>query len=186
MKKLYIFDCYGVVINEVGDDWLDRHHVSNDIYKKWRKIADEGDVGNIDENELSIKSGELINQKPEDFKNEWHKSVKKNLDVVQTIKGLRKSGAKVVMLSNTSSFVNDFLKKVDVDNIWDEKFFSYEIGIKKPDPRIFLYVLNKMKVEAKNACFIDDNEVNTKAAENLGIDSIIYPSKKFSEILQDL
>ena len=185
MKKLYIFDCYGVVVNEVGNDWAARHGIKNDSekYTKWRKIADQSDLGEISKDEVYQKTSKLANQTPQEFEREWTDSVKVNKDVIETIKKLRKADIKVVMLSNTSSFIQDFLEKVGADGIWDKKFLSYELGIKKPDPKIFQYVLDEMNIRAEDVCFIDDNEINLRSAETLGIQTVLYPSEEFSKII---
>lgn len=183
MKKLYIFDCFGVVLNEVGNVWASNHNIKGSKYNKWRKIATLGDLGKIDKNDVYKLSGQLAGQSGKEFEKEWTEIVTVNSDVVQTIHKLRPLGIKVVLLSNASNFIDDLLRKSGVDDIWDEKFLSYKLGIKKPDPEIFLYVLEKMNTKPEDACFIDDNEINVVAAKKIGIEGVLYPSEEFSKII---
>lgn len=44
--------------------------------------------------------------------------------------------------------------------------------VAKPDPKIFQYLLEKYNINAHECVFLDDQEVNTKSAESLGITSI--------------
>lgn len=185
MKKLYIFDCFGVVVSEAPDIWAENHGIieGEEIYEKWREIAAKDDLGEINVEELYQQNGELSGQKPEEVEREWMDNIIVNPDVVEVIKKLRKTGAKVVMLSNTGANIYDYLQKVGAEDIWDELFLSYQMKIKKPDPKAFLHVLEKMKVNPGDACFIDDREVNVRAAEKLGIEGVLYPSKKFEELV---
>lgn len=184
MKKLYIFDCYGVVINEIGNIWAKNHNISGEKYKKWRKIADKGDLGKIDEIDVNKLASEISKQNNEELSKEWMEIAGVNLDVIETIRKLHCQGAGVVMLSNTDKRIHAFLDKLGVSDIFDEKFLSYELGMKKPELEVFQYVLDKMNAKTKDTCFIDDNEINLRAAEKLGIKSVLYPSKEFSEIIK--
>ena len=53
---------------------------------------------------------------------------------------------------------------------------SGEEKIAKPDPEIYLILQNRYSLIPENTVFIDDNELNTRAAENLGWHSIHYTS----------
>ncbi len=53
-------------------------------------------------------------------------------------------------------------------------FASCYMGVRKPDAAFFLRVLAKTGTDANSALFIDDREVNTAAAERLGIRSIRF------------
>lgn len=41
--------------------------------------------------------------------------------------------------------------------------------MRKPDPAIFSYILNKHDLSPKRTLFVDDKKVNTDAAASLGI-----------------
>lgn len=55
-------------------------------------------------------------------------------------------------------------------------FLSYEIGMRKPEERIYLHCLEKLKLTANDIIFIDDNIHNIAQAKKCGIRSIHYPS----------
>ncbi|XP_011661514.2 soluble epoxide hydrolase-like protein 2 isoform X1 [Strongylocentrotus purpuratus] len=61
---------------------------------------------------------------------------------------------------------------------FDEFVESCRLGIRKPDPNIFHEALARLGAEASQAVFLDDSEVNTKAAEALGITSILVQDPK--------
>jgi len=59
---------------------------------------------------------------------------------------------------------------------FDEVVLSNEVGLQKPSPEIYQLALSRLRVSADEAVFVDDREINTVAAEALGISSIIYKS----------
>ncbi len=83
---------------------------------------------------------------------------------------------KLILLTNTDeihisrfehnvgiSFFSDFYQ------CFEKVYYSYEMGMRKPDPAIFSYILNKHDLSPKRTLFVDDKKVNTDAAASLGI-----------------
>jgi len=64
---------------------------------------------------------------------------------------------------NGVSFYSDFYQ------CFEKIYFSYEIGMRKPDAEIFNYIINKHELSAKRTLFIDDKKENTDAALSLGL-----------------
>lgn len=61
------------------------------------------------------------------------------------------------------SFYTDFY------NCFEKVFYSYEMGMRKPEPDIFTHILNKYDLSPKRTLFIDDKKSNTDAAAALGL-----------------
>lgn len=61
------------------------------------------------------------------------------------------------------SFYSDFYR------CFEKVFYSYEMGMRKPQPEIFKTILNRYELNPKNVLFIDDKKENTDAATTLGI-----------------
>lgn len=99
---------------------------------------------------------------------------------VELLKKLR-SKYRLFLLSNTSSIhitqVNKILKASTgierLDDLFDKVYLSYEMGIMKPDPEIYLQVLKEQNIKAGETLFLDDNADNIKSAAQLGIDTIL-------------
>jgi 2-haloacid dehalogenase len=53
---------------------------------------------------------------------------------------------------------------------------SGEVGILKPDPRIFDHLVHKYRLRPAEVAFIDDHIENTEAAQRLGFQSILFTS----------
>jgi epoxide hydrolase-like predicted phosphatase len=52
---------------------------------------------------------------------------------------------------------------------------SSEVGLRKPDPRIYELTCERVGVEPTAAVFLDDNVENVAAARALGIESVLVP-----------
>ncbi|MCY2687749.1 HAD family hydrolase [Salinimicrobium sp. TH3] len=81
---------------------------------------------------------------------------------------------KLILLSNTNHIHIDWVKKnvsffEEFKNSFDAFYLSQEINLRKPDPEIFEYVLEKHDLKPGETLFIDDTPENTEAASKLGI-----------------
>jgi len=64
---------------------------------------------------------------------------------------------------NGVSFSRDFYQ------CFEKVYFSFEMGMRKPDAEIFNYIIKKHELSPKRTLFIDDKKENTDAALSLGI-----------------
>ena len=55
---------------------------------------------------------------------------------------------------------------------------SCDVGIRKPNPKIYKLVLKKLKLPAKNTVFIDNQKWNIKPAKKLGMNTILFKNNK--------
>ncbi|MFI0492146.1 HAD-IA family hydrolase, partial [Flavobacterium sp.] len=64
---------------------------------------------------------------------------------------------------NGVSFYSDFYQ------CFERVYFSYEIGMRKPDAEIYNYLIKKYDLSEKRTLFVDDKKENTDAALLLGL-----------------
>jgi len=105
-------------------------------------------------------------------------------DLLEYIKKIRKSFT-TALLTNFPAHVHDFMK-TDwiVDGAFDHMIASCDVKLLKPDPAIYTLTLARIGCSAEESVFIDDREINVKAAEKLGINGIVYQSR--SQTINDL
>lgn len=105
-------------------------------------------------------------------------------EMLNYIKKIRKS-ATTMLLTNFPKHMHDFMK-TDwiVDGAFDHIVASCDVKLIKPDPAIYTLALDRLGYEAEECVFIDDREVNVKAAQELGIRGIVFQSK--SQTINDL
>jgi putative hydrolase of the HAD superfamily len=90
---------------------------------------------------------------------------------------LRNSGMKLGLLSNMHrEMVAHVRKQFSWINGFDCVTFSADVQLIKPDPAIYEHILRGLEVTAAEAMFLDDREVNVRAARALGINAIRFHS----------
>lgn len=93
---------------------------------------------------------------------------------------------RMVLLSNTDIERYGFIQKAFPRiNIFDVYVLSFQVGLIKPDPRIYIYAVDQAGVLPRECIFIDDLEENTRGAGLLGINTIHYtPQTDLAEELR--
>ena len=82
----------------------------------------------------------------------------------------------VYLLSNTNEIHWKYVcqklfpyRTSKVEDYFEKTYLSYEMHLAKPDPEIFKAVIEDAGIEPQETLFIDDTEINCKAARELGI-----------------
>ena len=104
--------------------------------------------------------------------------------LVDTIRQL-KTSYKTAVLSNAFSNLRHLLEdQWQIADAFHMLVISAEVGMMKPDPKIFEYTLEVIGIPAPATIFIDDSPANIQAAQNCGIDAIHFTSP--GQIIQAL
>lgn len=79
-----------------------------------------------------------------------------------------------MLLSNTNEIHINWVKNnisyyERFKSCFKKFYLSHEIGLRKPDPEVFEFVLNDNKLHAEYLLFIDDTQMHTDAAQKMGI-----------------
>lgn len=79
----------------------------------------------------------------------------------------------VAVLSNTSeAHIRTVEKQYGFFDIFRDKIYSYEVGLRKPDPAIYQLALERMKADRFETLFIDDLEENILTPAKMGWQTI--------------
>ena len=79
------------------------------------------------------------------------------------------------LLSNAWDDLRQLMvKKWKIESAFDQIFISAEIGIAKPDERIYKFTLEKLGIAPEEAVFVDDFIENIEAARVLGMHGIHF------------
>jgi putative hydrolase of the HAD superfamily len=89
--------------------------------------------------------------------------------MVELVRELRDRGVRTVLLSN--SWGNAYPREL-IAELFDGVVISAEVGLRKPDPRIYRLALDHADVPPEQAVFVDDATPNTEAAEALGMHAV--------------
>jgi putative hydrolase of the HAD superfamily len=106
------------------------------------------------------------------------------LDFLRRLRPERKVG----LLSNAWSGLRAVITSLNFEDVFDEMIISAEVGLMKPDPRIYHLALEKLGVRPEEAVFLDDMLINVQAARSIGMSAIQFtqPEKTLEELTQFL
>jgi len=112
----------------------------------------------------------------------WEESKKHvNLfpDTIETLGRLKKN-YKLVLLSNTSKEEGrEAIAGLDIEKYFDNVIFSCEIGLAKPNPKIFQLIIESMNVKPEEIVMIGDNlEMDIVPARMLGFKTFLIDTRK--------
>lgn len=99
------------------------------------------------------------------------------------LRGLRPEH-KVCLISNAWSGLRAFMTRNKIDDVFDFMVISAEVGLMKPDPRIYLLALEEMGAQPGESVFIDDVLANVEAARSVGMAGIHFtqPQQALDEL----
>jgi epoxide hydrolase-like predicted phosphatase len=91
---------------------------------------------------------------------------------------------KVGLISNAWSGLRAFITRQKFEDVFDEMIVSAEVGLVKPDPRIYRLALEKLGAQPEESVFLDDVLVNVEAARSVGMSAIQFtqPEKALEEL----
>ena len=93
------------------------------------------------------------------------------------IKGLRKRGYKLFLLTNiTEDSYNYINELINIDETFDGGIYSYQEHLIKPDYDIYNLLINRFNLNKDETIFFDDKAKNVKAANEVGIKSYVFTS----------
>lgn len=92
------------------------------------------------------------------------------LDFLRSIKPKYKVG----IISNAWSGLRAFIEREKFDDVFNKMIISAEVGVVKPEAKIYQIALEQFGVQANEAVFVDDVPENIKACEKLGMKGIHF------------
>lgn len=186
---LYIFDLGNVIVdidfNRVLGVWSDLGRVPLATLKSQFVMGEsfhQHERGEISDEAFAAEiCGDLgIALSFEQFSAGWQAVfVGVRPEVVSIMNQLRQRGERVVILSNTNRLHCGFWPSQypEVQTAADKIYLSQDMGMRKPEARIYEQVLREENATADQAVFFDDNLENIEAARALGIQSVHVTDK---------
>ncbi len=105
--------------------------------------------------------------------------------VTEMLELISKRGLLVGLVSDVawglpSSFPLEDMKHFDLDRYFDDLVFSTDVGLRKPNPKIFKIALSNLDVEPSDAAFVGNSlQADIKGALGIGMLAILKKSKYY-------
>ena len=186
--KAIIFDAYGTLFDvnsaaekckdKIGDKWegFANFWRTTQLEYTWLRslMKRHKDFWQITEDSLD-KSMMAFNIDPK-MKDELlnlYKILSPFQEVPETLKTLKKKNFKLAILSNgTPSLLNQLVKSNNIDSLFDDLFSIEEVGIYKPDTKVYDLPIKKYKIEKSQVAFLSANTWDVSGGGNYGYQSI--------------
>jgi epoxide hydrolase-like predicted phosphatase len=191
MIKAVIFDYGGVILKSPRciESIARVYKVPKEVVaKKMRPILDLFQKGVITENKFWQKLSLVLRKPIPNKKDLWRECIEKDFHIYpemrRFVKKIRSQGIKTAVLSNIIKPHIGVIKKHLGYKDFDDVILSCRIGMKKPEPRIYLLTVKRLKVKPKECIFIDDRNKFLKPAKRLGIKTILARNPK--QVIHDV
>lgn len=181
MSKIVLFDLGGVLVNW-KDEWLFAEITKQfDIEHDLLKSRFDQNIGSLftgkvtEENFWQVVLDGYTNSKNYIIIDSlFSTKYSINEKILHEISILKKTSVAYGLLSNITAPTRKFLDQTGLFNDFKISFFSDLLGLAKPEPEIYQYVLNSLHPEYDSILFVDDKKENITAAQNFGFETILY------------
>jgi putative hydrolase of the HAD superfamily len=91
---------------------------------------------------------------------------------------------RTAILSNADRTLRGRLCELGIHHLFDTVISSAEEGLAKPDPTIYRLAAERLGVPPDACVFVDDYDVNVRAAETVGMRGILYRVDRDPDLLE--
>lgn len=178
MKKVILFDFFGVISSEVSPIFFKRYFNEEEAKIVKEEIMSKGDKGELNEEEIYDLISKRVNITPLKVKEDFKELIHINYELVNYIKELKKE-YRIYLLSNAiSSFLRRIIKENNLYELFNEVYISGEIKLIKPYKEYFNYVIEKEDLDPSMCIMIDDNKKNIEGAISCNLNGIVFTNNK--------
>ena len=186
--KAIIFDAYGTLFDvnsaaekckeKIGDKWegFSNYWRITQLEYTWLRslMKRHKDFWKITED--SLDKSMKVYKIDSSMKNELlylYKILSPFNEVPEVLKTLKKKNLKLAILSNgTPSLLNQLVKSNNLENIFNDIFSIEEVGIYKPDSKVYDMPIKKYQIKKEEVVFLSSNTWDVSGGGNYGYNSI--------------
>ena len=186
--KAIIFDAYGTLFDvnsaaekckdKIGDKWesFANYWRTTQLEYTWLRslMNRHKDFWQITEDSLdkSIKAFKIDNSMRNELL-DLYKKLSTFTEVKEVLNSLKKKNYKLAILSNgTPALLNKLVSSNDLTDIFDDIFSIEEVGIYKPDSKVYDLPVKKYQIKKDEVAFLSSNTWDVSGGGNYGYNSI--------------
>lgn len=188
MIKNVVFDIGRVLVRSYWKECMSLKGISKDTSDRvksvtlnselWKQI-DLGIISLEDMKKAVIDKNLGIEEELKDFFKTYSDFTLVDNEMERFLLDLKKEHYHIYLLSNYGKeFFEELEKKADFLKYVDGKVISYEVNLKKPDPDIYSYLIEKYRIEPEESVFIDDKRQNVQVAREKKFHTILFRNLK--------
>ena len=186
--KAIIFDAYGTLFDvnsaaekckdKIGDKWepFANFWRTTQLEYTWLRslMGRHKDFWQVTEDSLdkSMKAFNIDSSMKNELLN-LYKILSPYKEVSETLKALKEKKFKLAILSNgTPSLLNELVKSNNLNNVFDDLFSIEEVGVYKPNSKVYDMPVKKYKIRKDEIAFLSANTWDVSGGGNYGYQAI--------------
>ena len=186
--KAIIFDAYGTLFDvnsaaekckdKIGSKWesFSNYWRTTQLEYTWLRslMKRHKDFWKITEESLdkSMRVFNIDNAMRNELLN-LYKTLSLYPEVKEVLDNLKKRNYKLSILSNgTPALLNELVKSNNLENIFDDLFSIEEVGVYKPDSKVYDMPVKKYQIKSEEIAFLSANTWDVSGGGNYGYNSI--------------
>ena len=186
--KAIIFDAYGTLFDvnsaaekckdKIGDKWeaFANYWRTTQLEYTWLRslMKRHKDFWQITEDSLDKSMSVFkIDNSMRDELLDLYKILSPFEEVPEVLKSLKEKNFKLAILSNgTPSLINELVRSNNLNNLFDDIFSIEEVGVFKPDSKVYDMPVKKYRIEKNEIAFLSANTWDVSGGGNYGYNSI--------------
>ena len=175
-NTLIIFDCFGVIFEDVAPPFLKRFLPEDKANEVKERLFPPADRGEITYDTLLSNLAEELSLPRKEMEEEWNSMFILKKDTVSLIKKLKENNY-IALLSNApESVVENLFEKHGITELFDKIFVSHKYGLIKPQKEFYELCAGSFEKDFKKIYMIDDNRTNLEGLEKIGITPLLFES----------
>jgi putative hydrolase of the HAD superfamily len=172
MIRAILFDCFGVLTSDKWKEFVGGLPESQ--REAARELNRAFDSGHLNKSDFSQAIQDLTGRQFSYVEDLLDNEITKNAALLDYIRQLH-TEYKIGLVSNiASNWIRDSLLTPDEQKLFDSFTLSYEVGMTKPDPRIFELAAQQVGAAIEECLLIDDIERYCEAARDTGMQALVY------------
>jgi 2-haloacid dehalogenase len=186
--KAIVFDAYGTLFDvnsaaekckgKIGDKWegFANFWRTTQLEYTWLRslMKRHKDFWQVTEDSLdkSMKAFKIDSSMKSELLN-LYKILSPYSEVNEVLKKLKEKNYKLAILSNgTPALLNELVKSNNLEDIFDDLFSIEEVGIYKPDSKVYDMPIKKYQIKTNEVAFLSSNTWDVSGGGNYGYNAI--------------
>ena len=186
--KAIIFDAYGTLFDvnsaaekckdKIGDKWeeFSNYWRTTQLEYTWLRslMKRHKDFWQVTEDSLdkSMKAYGITSSMRNELL-DLYKNLSTFKEVPDVLKSLKEKNLKLAILSNgTPALLDQLVKSNNLENLFDDIFSIEEVGIYKPNSKVYEIPIKKYQIQKSEIVFLSSNSWDVSGGGNYGYNSI--------------
>jgi len=192
MIKAFLFDLGGVLFSNGTKKFISYISSQYNLNEENVREIIDGNIGSqyreakISRDEFWKHVEEKLNLKgsSDELEKEWINRYELIPETKEIISKLATNYRVYYLSDNVKERVDKLDERFHFISIFTDGIFSHNVGVRKPDPKIYQYALEKTQTPPQETVFIDDKPIMLEPAKKLGMITILFetPDKLIQEL----